>query len=96
MSKRFSVAHLHEQGADMIVVPLDDDFDLKLEAEKRQTTQTLQMYASSAGLRGTVVPVWRARNGAMSFIAPKPWHPFFGSLTMSFVQANLNRELICG
>ena len=26
ISKRFRVAHLHEQGVDMIVVPLDDDF----------------------------------------------------------------------
>lgn len=96
MSKRFPVAHLHEQGADMIIVPLDDDFDLKLEEEKHQTKEALQMCASSAGLRGTVVPVWMARNGRMTFIAPRPWHPFFASLSMGAVQANLNRELICG
>lgn len=96
MSKRFRVAHLHEQGVDMIVVPLDDDFDLKLDTEKRKTADALQMYATSAGLRGTVVPVWMARNGRMSFIAPRPWHSFFASLSMSAVHANLNRELICG
>lgn len=96
MSKRFRVAHLHEQGVDMIIVPLEDDFDLKREEEKHQTKSTLQMYAASAGLRGTVVPVWMARNGRLSFIAPRPWHPFFANLSMSAIHANLNRELICG
>jgi hypothetical protein len=96
MSKRFEVAHLREQGQDMIIVPLDDDFDDKVDAEKHRTMDALQTYASSAGLRGTVVPVWMARSGRMSFIAPKPWHPFFSTLSMHAVYANLNKELICG
>lgn len=96
MSERFQVADLHEQGVDMILVPLDDDFDLKRDEAKQQTTNTLKMYAASAGLRGTVVPVWMARNGRMSFIAPRHWHPFFANLSMSAIHANLDRELICG
>jgi len=27
----------------------------------------------------------------MAFIAPKPWRPFFESIDLSFVAANINR-----
>jgi hypothetical protein len=89
---KYKVAHLHEQGQDMIIVPLDRAYDLKSFAEQNAFKDELQMRANAAGLRGTVVTVW-PKGGRMGFIAPQPWHPFFRSTSIQFVMANLNREL---
>ncbi|MGJ0391901.1 MAG: hypothetical protein ACR650_03960 [Methylocystis sp.] len=86
------VAHLHEQGQDMIIVPLDSSFGCKSGQEQSEAIGELQMRSTSAGLRGTVVPVWQS-SGRMAFIAPRPWHPFFQSLSLPMVYANLNKEL---
>jgi len=88
----FRVAHLREQGQNMIVVPLDASFGNKPSSDQDATISELQMRAHGAGLAGTVVPVWES-GGRMSFIAPPPWHPFFKSLSMPSVVRNLNKEL---
>lgn len=89
---RFNVAHLHEQGQDMIIVPLDSNFGAKSHGDQRAITADLQWHANDAGLRGTVVPVWD-HSGRMAFIAPQQWHPFFQSINLRFVAANVNREI---
>jgi hypothetical protein len=88
----FKVAHILQQGVDLIIVPLDSSFGSKPPLEQRQTIGELQMRAASAGLRGTVVPVWD-NLGHMMFIAPQQWHPFFSGLDLGWVWANVNREL---
>lgn len=90
---RFDVAHIRQQGVDLIIVPLDKSFGFKGDSEKDAIILELQERASSAGLAGTVVPVWDNVGGRMAFIAPRPWHPFFRSLTLSHVASNVNREL---
>ena len=94
MSK-YKIAHLREQGQDMIIIPLDDSFHHKSNSEQQDIVASLQAYASSARLAGTVVPVW-LHGRQMNFIAPRPWHPFFKSLTWNAVISNLNKELTCG
>lgn len=89
---RFKVAHIREQGVDLIVIPLDDTFGYKQSAEQRNIIAELQGRASSAGLAGTVVPVWNS-GGRMAFIARRPWHPFFQNISLAFVLSNLNREI---
>jgi hypothetical protein len=89
----FKVAHIKEQGIDLIIIPLDDDFGRKTQAEQHGIIRELQMRTSSAGLAGTVVPVWDAGGGRMAFIAPPNWHPFFQSISLAHVAANLNREI---
>lgn len=89
---KYKVAHLHEQGQDMIVVPLDGSFDRKTQADQSAFVAELQARAAGAGLKGTVVPVWPSGR-SMRFVAPQPWHPFFRSLTLQAVMANVNREL---
>jgi hypothetical protein len=86
------VAHLREQGQDMVIVPLDRDFGYKSEREQREVITELQIRSASAGLKGTVVPVWES-SGRMAFIAPPPWHPFFRSISLPLVYNNLNKEL---
>jgi hypothetical protein len=90
---RFQIAHLREQGQDMIVVPLDSGFGRKVRQDQDGVISELQIHARSAGLAGTVVAVWDGGGGRMAFIAPRPWHPFFQSIDLRFVAANLNREL---
>lgn len=90
---QFDVAHLHEQGQELIIIPLDLSFGSRVEADQSRIASELQARASAAGLRGTVVPVWDAGNGRMAFIAPRRWHPFFANIGLDFVAANLNRAL---
>lgn len=92
----FDVAHIREQGQDIIIVLVDRSFGNKSQSEQNQITGKLQMCARSAGLAGTVVPVWDSGRGRMGFLAPQPWHPFFKGLSLSFVAANINRRLTCG
>lgn len=92
----FAVAHVREQGQDMIIVPMKQEFGLKAESEQRQLIRQLQQVARQAGLAGTVVAVWEASRGRMAFVAPRPWHPFFKSISLAWVAANINRKLIVG
>ncbi|MGA8172202.1 MAG: hypothetical protein WB816_15405 [Methylocystis sp.] len=89
---RFKVAHLHEQGEDMVIVPLEGSFDYKSDEEQQAIIEELQLHSRGAGLKGTVVPVWQ-KSGRMAFIAPPPWHPFFRSLSLQTVFANVNKEI---
>lgn len=89
---RFAVAHVKEQGVDLLIVPLDSSFQYKTAPEQRETVGELQVRANAAGLAGTVVPVWRIGT-RMSFIAPRNWHPFFKGLSWKGVMGNLNKEI---
>ncbi|SIQ30645.1 hypothetical protein [Halanaerobium kushneri] len=90
---RYKVAHIKEQGVDLIIIPLSDSFRFKSNKDKNQITNELQMRASNAGLAGTVVPVWNAGAGRMGFLAPRNWQFFFKSINLQYVYANLNREI---
>jgi hypothetical protein len=89
---RYNVAHIHEQGTDLIIIPLESSFGTQSQATQHQTIDELQIRANSAGLKGTVVPVWNS-GGRMAFIAPPNWHSFFGSINLQFVAANINRYI---
>jgi hypothetical protein len=90
---QFKVAHLREQGADMIIVPLDSSFGSKPSDVQHDIIGDIQAHSRSAGLAGTVVPVWDSGGGRMAFIAPRPWLAFFRSIGLHFVLRNLNREI---
>lgn len=88
----FRIAHLREQGQDMIIVPLEWTFGNKSSADQRAIIADLQAHARGARLAGTIVPVWES-GGRMSFVAPRPWHPFFQGLSMWRVMQSINKEL---
>jgi hypothetical protein len=92
----YEVAHIHEQGQDMIIIPVQSSFGQRPTATQNEIVSSLQLCASAAGLKGTVVPVWDAGGGRMGFLAPTPWHPFFRSIDLQFVARNINRKLTCG
>jgi len=90
---RYKVAHVREQGIDLIIVPLERSFETRSQLEQQQTINTLEMRAHAAGLAGTVVPVWEYAGGRMRFIAPQNWHAFFKSLSLQAVFGAINKEL---
>lgn len=89
----FDVAHLHRQGQDMIIFPLERAFGHKSEADQTEILMELEMRANSAGLRGSAVAVWDAGGGRMAFRAPSPWHPFFRSIGLRDVFRNVNQQI---
>lgn len=89
---KFKIAHIREQGQDMIVVPLESAFDLRSESTQQETIAALQLASRSAGLAGTVVPVWLSGHG-MKFIAPRQWIAFFRTLQWNQIMASINKEL---
>lgn len=90
----FKIAHIKEQGQEMIIVPVNPTFGRESRSEQQQTMDALSFAARSAGLAGTVVTIW-ADGRHVGFIAPRPWHPFFQSAGIyNLVMANINRELI--
>ncbi|NIG79450.1 hypothetical protein F3J34_38510 [Klebsiella sp. Ap-873] len=94
MSKKFRIAHIREQGVDLIIAPLDSSFNNKTSLQQNDFIEWLQLNAHSAGLAGTVVPVWQSGR-SIKFIAPQGYHPFFRSISWNFIITNLNKELTC-
>ena len=94
MSK-YKVAHIREQGVDLIIVPLGSSFGLKSESDQKSFILALERCAHSAGLAGTVVPVWLT-GSSRQWICPPNWNPFFQGLEWDMVLDNLNHELTCG
>ncbi len=88
-----AIAHIREQGVDLIIAPLASDFGLKAPATQRAVIAEIHLRSRGAGLAGTVVPVWDAGAGRMAFIAPQPWHPFFRPIDLEAVHASVNQEL---
>lgn len=90
---RLPVAHINAQGVDLVIVPLEPQFAEKTPQDQHQFVEALRESTRQANLRGEVVPVWEAGEGTMAFIAPKGFHPYFKSINLKFVHANLNRAI---
>src|ERR1035437_298788 len=89
----FKIAHIKEQGNDLIIIPLESSFGSMSAKDQAAMVADLQAHPTEEKLSGKVVPVWDAGAGRMGFIAPKPWQPFFNSLRLSQVGLSLNKEL---
>jgi hypothetical protein len=90
---QLKVAHIREQGSDMIIIPLNSSFGSKGLTEQRATIAELESRAHSAGLAGHVVVVWDCGGGLMRFVSPSPWAAFFRSISLDWVWQNVNRTL---
>jgi hypothetical protein len=93
---QYDVAHICEQGQDIIFIPLSSSYQYKANSEQNAMRDDLQACARAAGLAGTVVTVWDAGGGRMGFLATGPWRPFFSSITLADVASNINTTLTCG
>ena len=90
---QFELAHVKEQGVNLVVVPLDSSFGHKTQSDQQAAIAELQARSTNAGLAGTVVPVWDSGGGRMAFIAPPNWHSFFKSIDLRWVGLNINKNL---
>lgn len=91
----FEVAHIHEQGQNMIIVFVNARVGSMSNMERAEIMASLQACASSAGLAGSVVLVWKTNSGRTEFSAPRSWHPFFKSISYDELAININKELTC-
>lgn len=90
----YKVAHIHEQGQDMIIIPVSHSFNSKNQTQQTEFYNSLQYFARSAGLAGSVCLVWQINN-RFHFLAPRQWNRFFESINMNFVMHNINKQLTC-
>lgn len=88
----FSVAHIREQGQNMLLFPLDRRFGHKSDADQQDVLSELEFRAHDAGLAGEAVALWENGN-RMHFLGPPRWHNFLGSINMRFVLANVNKKI---
>ena len=88
----FKVAHIREQGQDMLLFPLSGNFGVKGPKEQDKVLAELQARAQAAGLTGRAVAVWEL-GGRTYSVGPKPWEAFLGSLSMKFVLQKVNTTI---
>ncbi len=89
----FEVAHLNIQNVNLIIIFLNTAFDSKRPEEQHGIHLQLQAAATSTGLAGNVVPVWRDSFGQTKFIAPPQQHPFFKTARYEQLALQINRTL---
>ena len=89
----FKVAHINEQGQDLIIFPLASEFGQMTGADQDRELAFLGSRANSAGLRGVAVAVWDLGHGRVAFRGPVNCYPFLNGINMRFVMANVNREI---
>ena len=92
---KFKVAHLNQQGQNMVIFPLDSSYDRKTEAEQLEAMAALQACSIAAGLAGQVVVIWKSGRNT-KFRAPQLWHAFFKSVTYEQIVMSINKEVTCG
>lgn len=93
--QEFKVAHLREQGQDMIIVFVHSKVGTWTDQKREQLSAQLQICAESAGLAGLVVLIWQTPLGRSEFSAPKLWHPFLKSVSYQMLAGNINKKLTC-
>ena len=89
---RLKIAHVLEQGQNMIIFPLDSSFGSKSGSDQSKILAELEIRAHGAGLAGQSVAVWESGN-RMHFLGPRPWHTFLQSISMQWVWVNVNKEI---
>ena len=97
---RYKIAHIKQRdtsGLDvhLIIIPLETAFGDKAAEDQQAIIAGLQVCVTSAGLIGTIVPVWMDRSGRTKFIALHEWHPCFERASMDSIRLSINRELLC-
>ena len=88
----FKVAHIREQGQDMIIFPLTSAFGNQSLSAQQEELAALEFQANAAGLVGLAVAVWQS-GSQTHFLGPTNWRSFLQGLSFSSVLANVNKEV---
>ena len=88
----FDVAHINEQGVNVVVVFVDESVSRRPPAAQMALAEALAVCAASAGLLGNIAMVWPT-----GFWAPNNQHGFFRSAGGSYyaLAARINKKLLC-
>jgi predicted class III extradiol MEMO1 family dioxygenase len=89
---RFQVAHIREQGQDLIVIFVSDAMHYEPDTERSKALLSLQIASRRAGLAGAVVLVWEYA-GQMEVFCHTAFHNFFQSVPYQLLAANINKTL---
>lgn len=89
---KLRVAHIREQGQNMIIFPLDQSFGNRSNDDQETTLSGLEYRANSAGLAGYAVAIWQ-HGPHTHFRGPSKWQNFLRSISMRWVLANVNKEI---
>lgn len=84
----YDVAHIREQGEDLVIIFVSNDFGYIGDTEQSRQMVLFQRAANSARLEGNVVLVWE--NG---FRAPRGYHSYFESVPYNVLLSNINKTL---
>lgn len=89
----YPCAHVIHDGYDLLIVPLDDNFEAMSSAHRASVAQIFEEKARAAGFQGALVPVWRRKEALMGFLAPVTCHPFLQTLDIETVSGMINGKL---
>lgn len=91
--EQFEVAHINEQGVNVVVVFVNPDVAHKTPEEQNGIAASLQACARSAKLAGNIAMVWPG-----GFWALQNQHAFFQSPGGSYqaLVLRINKKLMCG
>lgn len=95
MAETFKVAHLRVQTVDIVIVFVNARVGNMTPSEQQGVANALQVCATSAGLAGNIVMVWRDPTGRMAFWAPNNQQAYFREVTFEYLAENINKTLTC-
>lgn len=91
----FDVAHIREQGQDMLLFPLSSSYHHKTDFEQSEILAELENRAHASGLRGHAAVFWE-HGGRGYFRGPSSWQAFLRSVSLSWVMRQVNRQISWG
>lgn len=88
----YDVAHLCEQGQDMLLFPLDGTIHNRSDREKADVLDELERRAHAAGLAGRAAILWDYGGSGYSY-GPREWQSFLQSIDTGWVWQQVNRNI---
>lgn len=88
----YEVAHIREQGQNMLLFPLASAFGQRNQSDQGAILSELERRAHAAGLAGRAAAVWES-GGRTHTLGPRNWSGFLRSIDLRFVRMNVNREI---
>jgi hypothetical protein len=92
----YDVACFRDQGLDVIVVVVDAAVGRMKSSDQSAAWAQMQIWASDAGLDGTVVLLWRAAPGRVGYLDPHHRNRFLNDVTPAVLARITNIQLTCG
>ena len=88
----FKLAHIREQGQNMLLFPLSNSFSQKSSNEQHSILAELEDRAHGAGLAGRAAIFWES-GGRTHSLGPKPWANFLRGLSLHAVLRSVNKSI---